>query len=194
VARTVLDVVIIRENEEDLYAAIEHQQTPEVVQALKIITVPGTEAIVRYGFEFARAYGRKKVTCMSKDNIMKHTDGLFHKMFDEIAKEYPEIQADHMIIDIGAARLAAKPENLDVIVSLNLYGDILSDIVAEVAGSVGIAGSYFIHRHNSVLQTHHPFSNLSQDLPTLVTSLPCSRLFTELPLILPERTSPTLLV
>jgi isocitrate dehydrogenase len=149
----VLDVVIIRENEEDLYAAIEHQQTPEVVQALKIITVPGTEAIVRYAFEFARAYGRKKVTCMTKDNIMKHTDGLFHKMFDEIAKEYPEIQHDHMIIDIGAARLAAKPENLDVIVSLNLYGDIISDIVAEVAGSVGIAGSSFKKKKKKSLAT-----------------------------------------
>ena len=136
-----MNLVIIRENEEDLYAGIEHQQTGEVTQVLKLITRPGTERIVRYAFEYARAYGRRKVTCMTKDNIMKLTDGLFHRVFEEVAGEYPDIESEHQIIDIGAARLAAQPEQFDVIVTLNLYGDILSDIAAQVAGSVGLAGS-----------------------------------------------------
>ncbi len=136
-----MDLVVVRENEEDLYAGIEHQQTAEVVQCLKLVSKPGCEKVIRYAFEYARVYGRKKVTCMTKDNIMKHTDGLFHKTFDEIAQEYPDIQNDHYIIDIGAARLAARPEQFDVIVTLNLYGDIISDITAEVAGSVGLGGS-----------------------------------------------------
>jgi len=136
-----LDMVIIRENEEDLYAGIEHQQTSEVVQSLKLISRPGSERIVRYAFEYAQAYGRRKVTCMTKDNIMKHADGLFHQIFDEVALEYPEIEAEHKIIDIGSALVAARPERLDVVVTLNLYGDIISDIAAEVAGSVGLGGS-----------------------------------------------------
>lgn len=136
-----INLVIIRENEEDLYAGIEHQQTREVTQVLKLITRPGTERIIRYAFEYARAYGRRKVTCMTKDNIMKLTDGLFHRLFEQIADEYPDLKAEHMIIDIGTARLAAQPEAFDVIVTLNLYGDILSDVAAQIAGSVGLAGS-----------------------------------------------------
>ena len=136
-----MNLVIVRENEEDLYAGIEHQQTNEVTQVLKLVTRPGTERIIRYAFEYARAYGRRKVTCMTKDNIMKLTDGLFHRVFEEIADEYSDIETEHQIIDIGAARLAAQPEHFDVIVTLNLYGDILSDIAAQVAGSVGLAGS-----------------------------------------------------
>lgn len=137
----IMDVVIIRENEEDLYAGIEHQQTDEVVQCLKLISRPGTEKIVRYAFEYARAYGRKKVTCFTKDNIMKMTDGLFHKMFDEIGEEYPDLEKEHWIVDIGAAKLADTPEAFDVIVMPNLYGDILSDVAAQITGSVGLAGS-----------------------------------------------------
>lgn len=136
-----MDLVIVRENEEDLYAGIEHQQTQDTVQCLKLISKQGSEKIIRYAFEYARAYNRKKVTCFSKDNIMKLTDGLFHKMFDEIGKEYPEIEKDHRIIDIGSALLADTPEKFDVIVTLNLYGDIISDIAAQVAGSVGLCGS-----------------------------------------------------
>lgn len=135
------DLVIIRENEEDLYAGIEHRQTDEVYQCLKIISQPGSEKIIRYAFEYAKKYGRKKVTCMTKDNIMKLADGLFHKTFDEIAKEYPEIQTDHKIIDIGTALIADRPEVFDVIVTLNLYGDIISDVAAQVTGSVGLGGS-----------------------------------------------------
>lgn len=136
-----MDVVIIRENEEDLYAGIEHQQTDEVVQCLKLISRPGTEKIIRYAFEYAKAYNRKKVTCFTKDNIMKLTDGLFHKVFDEVGAEYPNIIREHWIVDIGAAKLADTPELFDVIVMPNLYGDILSDVAAQVTGSVGLAGS-----------------------------------------------------
>ncbi len=150
-----MDVVIIRENEEDLYAGIEHRQTQDVYQCLKLITRPGSERIVRYAFEYARAYGRKKVTCMVKDNIMKVTDGLFHRVFDEIAQEYPEIENDTQIIDIGSARLAAKPENYDVIVTPNLYGDIISDIAAEIGGSVGMCGSANIGRNVAMFEAIH---------------------------------------
>lgn len=138
-----IDMIIIRENEEDLYAGIEHQQTDEVVQSLKLVSRPGCEAICRYALEYARAYGRKKVTCLTKSNIMKHSDGLFQRTFETIAKEpqYGEIATEHRIIDIGAALIAAHPEDMDVVVTLNLYGDIVSDIAALVAGSVGLAGS-----------------------------------------------------
>ncbi|MBG7610776.1 NADP-dependent isocitrate dehydrogenase, partial [Polaribacter sp. BAL334] len=150
-----MDVVIIRENEEDLYAGIEHQQTQDVVQCLKLITRPGCEKIVRYAFEYAKAYGRKKVTCLVKDNIMKLTDGLFHSVFKEIAKEYPEIEHNSEIIDIGSARLAANPERYDVIVTSNLYGDIISDIAAEIAGSVGLAGSANIGENVAMFEAIH---------------------------------------
>lgn len=151
----VMDIVIIRENEEDLYAGIEHQQTDEVVQCLKLISRPGCEKIVRYAFEYARQYGRKKVTCFTKDNIMKQTDGLFHKVFEEIAPEYPEIENEHWIIDIGAAKLADSPEAFDVIVLPNLYGDVLSDVAAQIAGSVGLAGSANIGETCAMFEAIH---------------------------------------
>jgi isocitrate dehydrogenase len=150
-----MDLVIIRENEEDLYAGIEHQQTSEVIQCLKLISKQGSEAIIRYAFEYAKMYNRKKVTCMSKDNIMKMTDGAFHKIFNEVAKEYPEITSDHYIIDIGSALLADKPERFDVIVTLNLYGDIISDIAAQVAGSVGLGGSANIGENFAMFEAIH---------------------------------------
>jgi len=150
-----LDIVVIRENEEDLYAGIEHQQTSEVVQCLKLISRPGCEKIVRYAFEYARMAGRKKVTCLTKDNIMKQTDGLFHQVFDEIAPEYPEIESDHMIIDIGTARLADTPEHFDVIVVPNLYGDIISDVVAQITGSVGLAGSANVGMECAMFEAIH---------------------------------------
>lgn len=150
-----MDVVIIRENEEDLYAGIEHQQTEEVIQCLKLISRPGTEKIIRYAFEYARVHGRKKVTCFTKDNIMKMTDGLFHKMFDEIGAEYPEIEKEHWIVDIGAAKLADTPENFDVIVMPNLYGDILSDVAAQITGSVGLAGSANIGEGVAMFEAIH---------------------------------------
>lgn len=150
-----MDIVIIRENEEDLYAGIEHQQTDEVVQCLKLISRPGCEKIVRYAFEYAKQYGRKKVTCFTKDNIMKQTDGLFHQVFDEIAREYPDIENEHWIIDIGAAKVADTPEYFDVIVMPNLYGDVLSDVAAQITGSVGLAGSANIGESCAMFEAIH---------------------------------------
>src|SRR6516164_1623188 len=126
-----MDVVIIRENEEDLYTGIEYRQTHDMVESLKLISRPGSEKIVRYAFEYARSHNRKKVTCFMKDNIMKLTDGLFHKVFNEVGAEYPDLEKEHYILDIGSAFVAEKPEKFDVIVLPNLYGDILSDIAAQ---------------------------------------------------------------
>lgn len=151
----VMDIVIIRENEEDLYAGIEHQQTDEVVQCLKLISRPGCEKIVRYAFEYAKQQNRKKVTCFTKDNIMKQTDGLFHQVFNEIAAEYPEIENEHWIIDIGAAKIADTPEVFDVIVMPNLYGDVVSDIAAQITGSVGLAGSSNIGEECAMFEAIH---------------------------------------
>jgi isocitrate dehydrogenase len=150
-----MDVVIVRENEEDLYAGIEHQQTDQVMQCLKLISRAGCERIVRYGFEYARRNNRKKVTCFTKDNIMKLTDGLFHKVFDEIAADYTDLQNEHWIVDIGAAKLADSPETFDVIIMPNLYGDILSDVAAQIAGSVGIAGSANIGSNYAMFEAIH---------------------------------------
>lgn len=150
-----MNVVIVRENEEDLYAGIEHRQTIDVYQSIKIITRPGSEKIVRYAFEYAKKNKRRKVTCFSKDNIMKLTDGLFHKVFDEIGAEYPDIEKEHYIIDIGSARLADRPEIFDVIVTSNLYGDIISDIAAEITGSVGLGGSANIGRQCAMFEAIH---------------------------------------
>jgi isocitrate dehydrogenase len=150
-----MDVVIVRENEEDLYAGIEYRLTDNEVECIKLISRPGCEKIVRYAFEYARQHNRKKVTCFTKDNIMKMTDGLFHKVFDEIAAEYPEIPNEHWIVDIGAAKLADTPEAFDVIVMPNLYGDILSDVAAQIAGSVGLAGSANIGDHCAMFEAIH---------------------------------------
>ena len=150
-----MDVVIVRENEEDLYAGIEYQLSPEVMECIKLISRPGSEKIVRYAFELARKHARKKVTCFTKDNIMKMTDGLFHKVFDEIAAEYPDIQNEHWIVDIGAAKLADTPAAFDVVVMPNLYGDILSDVAAQIAGSVGLAGSSNIGEHGAMFEAIH---------------------------------------
>lgn len=150
-----MDVVIVRENEEDLYAGIEHRQTTDVFQCLKLITIPGTQKIVRYAFEYARNNNRKKVTCMVKDNIMKLTDGIFSSVFKEIAQEYPDIESELKIIDIGAALLADTPENFDVVVTLNLYGDIISDIAAQITGSVGLGGSSNIGKGFAMFEAVH---------------------------------------
>ena len=150
-----MDLVIVRENEEDLYGGIEHRQTADVYQCLKLISRPGCEKIVRYAFEYARKHNRKKVTCFTKDNIMKMTDGLFHKVFDEIAREYSNIENEHWIIDIGAAKMADTPEQFDVIVMPNLYGDILSDVAAQIAGSVGLAGSANIGEQIAMFEAIH---------------------------------------
>src|SRR5579864_6130380 len=126
-----MNVTIIRENEEDVYGGIEYRQTQQMTECLKLISRPGTEKIVRYAFEYARRNARKKVTCFAKDNIMKITDGLFHRVFDEIAKEYPDLEHEFWIVDIGSAKLADTPQAFDVLVLPNLYGDILSDVCTD---------------------------------------------------------------
>ncbi len=150
-----MDVVIVRENEEDLYAGIEYRSTNQVALSLKLISRPGTEKIVRYAFEYARHNHRQRVSCFTKDNIMKFSDGLFHRVFNEIAEEYPDIEASHMIVDIGAARLADTPERFDVICLPNLYGDILSDVAAQLIGSVGLCGSSNIGEHGTMFEAIH---------------------------------------
>ncbi len=150
-----MDVVIVRENEEDLYAGIEHRPTAGVTQSLKLISRSGSERICRYAFEYARRFGRSKVTCFTKDNIMKMSDGLFHRVFDEVAAEYPEFENEHWIVDIGMAKLADTPEVFDVIVTPNLYGDILSDIAAQIAGSVGLGGSANVGAECAMFEAIH---------------------------------------
>jgi isocitrate dehydrogenase len=150
-----MDVVIVRENEEDVYGGIEHRQSNDVTQCLKLISRGGCERIVRYAFEYARRNARKKVTCFTKDNIMKITDGLFHKVFDEIAVEYPDLVNEHWIVDIGAAKLADTPNAFDVVVMPNLYGDVLSDVAAQIAGSVGLAGSANIGMKYAMFEAIH---------------------------------------
>lgn len=150
-----MDVVIIRENEEDLYVGVEYRGTPDCQYAVKLISHPGCEKIIRFAFEYAKANGRKKVTCFTKDNILKITDGLFHKIFDEIALEYPTIETEHWIVDIGAAKLADTPEAFDVIVMPNLYGDILSDIGAQISGSIGLVGTANIGEFGAMFEAIH---------------------------------------
>jgi isocitrate dehydrogenase len=150
-----MDLVVVRENEEDLYAGIEHRQTQEVYQCLKIVSRGGCERIARYAFDYARAHGRKRVTSIAKDNIMKLTDGLFARVCAEVAKDYPELEHRHQIVDIGTARVAARPRDYDVIVTMNLYGDILSDVAAEVAGSVGLAPSANLGTGGAMFEAIH---------------------------------------
>ncbi|MCB1019824.1 MAG: NADP-dependent isocitrate dehydrogenase, partial [Acidobacteria bacterium] len=149
------DLVVVRENEEDLYTGIEYRQTDEVVQGLKLFSRTGCERIVRYAFEYARQRPRKKLTCMTKDNIMKMTDGLFHKVFEEVGQEYPDVEQQHLIPDIGMALAAASPERFDVIVTPNLYGDFISDITAQVCGSVGVGGSANIGAKAAMFEAIH---------------------------------------
>jgi isocitrate dehydrogenase len=150
-----MNVVIVRENEEDLYTGIEYRQTQESRQSLKLFTRIGCEKIIRFAFEYARQFSRKKITCFSKDNIMKLTDGLFHQVFDEVAAQYPEIANEHWIVDIGTAKLADTPDVFDVIVTSNLYGDIISDVAAQIAGSVGLAGSANIGDLGAMFEAIH---------------------------------------
>jgi isocitrate dehydrogenase len=136
-----IDFIVVRENLEDLYAGIEYMQTPDVAQSLKIITRRGTEKIVRYAFELAVREGRGKVTCATKANIMKLSDGLFKRVFEEMAPEYPGIAAEHLIIDNVAHQMVKNPAQFDVIVTANLYGDIISDLASGLVGGLGFASS-----------------------------------------------------
>lgn len=134
-----IDLVIVRENIEDLYAGIEHMQTPGVAQCLKLISRKGCEKIARLAFEFARSEGRKTVHCATKANIMKLSEGLLKRTFEEVSKDYPDIEAQHIIIDNAAHQLVKKPEQFDVIVTTNMNGDILSDLGSALIGGLGFA-------------------------------------------------------
>ena len=150
-----LDLVVVRENIEDLYAGIEHMQTPGVAQCLKLISRKGCEKIARMGFEFARSEGRKNVACATKSNIMKMTEGMLKRTFEEIAKEYPDIQSWHVIIDNCAHQLAKKPEQFDVIVTTNMNGDIISDLTSGLVGGLGFAPSANLGNEVAIFEAVH---------------------------------------
>ena len=150
-----MDLVVIRENEEGLYTGIEYQLSQNVVECLKILSRPACRKISQFAFDYATAQNRKKVTCFTKDNIMKKTDGLFRKMFEEVGAYYPDIEKEHWIVDIGAAKLAHTPENFDVLVLPNLYGDILSDVTAQISGSVGMAGAANVGDEYAMFEAIH---------------------------------------
>jgi isocitrate dehydrogenase len=150
-----IDLVVVRENVEDLYAGIEHMQTPGVAQCLKLISRKGCEKIVRLGFEVARAEGRKRVHCASKSNIMKLTEGLLKRTFEEIAKEYPDIESSHIIIDNCAHQLVKKPEQFDVIITTNMNGDIISDLSSALIGGLGFAPSANIGNEVAIFEAVH---------------------------------------
>ena len=150
-----VDLVIVRENTEDLYKGIEYMLNDEIANGVKLITRPACEKICRFAFDYARKNGRKKVTAVHKANIMKLTDGLFLRTFREVAAEYPEIAADDCIIDALCMKLVQKPEQFDVLVAPNLYGDILTDEAAEIQGGVGTAGSANIGKRYAMFEAIH---------------------------------------
>ncbi len=150
-----LDLVVVRENVEDLYAGIEHMQTPGVAQCLKLISAKGCEKIVRTAFEFARSEGRRSVACATKSNIMKMTEGMLKRTFERIAPEYPEIQAWHVIIDNAAHQLVKKPEQFDVIVTTNMNGDIISDLTSALVGGLGFAPSANLGNDAAIFEAVH---------------------------------------
>ncbi len=150
-----IDLVVVRENVEDLYAGIEHMQTPGVAQCLKLISRKGCEKIVRLAFEFARSEGRKSVACASKSNIMKFTEGMLKRTFEEIAKEYPDIQSWHVIVDNCCHQLVKKPEQFDVIVTTNMNGDIMSDLTSALIGGLGFAPSANIGSDVAIFEAVH---------------------------------------
>lgn len=150
-----LDLIVVRENVEDLYAGIEHMQTPDVAQCLKLISRKGCEKIVRLGFEVARAQGRKRVHCATKSNIMKMTEGMLKRTFEAIAPEYPEIEAQHVIVDNCAHQLVKLPEQFDVIVTTNMNGDILSDLTSALVGGLGFAPSANIGNEVAIFEAVH---------------------------------------
>jgi isocitrate dehydrogenase len=150
-----IDLVVVRENVEDLYAGIEHMQTPGVAQCLKLISRKGCEKIVRFAFELARSEGRKKVHCATKSNIMKLTEGMLKRTFEEIAPEYPDIEANHIIVDNCAHQLVKRPEQFDVIVTTNMNGDILSDLTSALIGGLGFAPSANIGNEVAIFEAVH---------------------------------------
>lgn len=150
-----IDLVVVRENIEDLYAGIEHMQTPGVAQCLKLISRKGCEKIARLAFEVARAEGRKRVHCATKSNIMKLTEGMLKRTFEAVAKEYPDLEANHIIVDNCAHQLVKRPEQFDVIVTTNMNGDILSDESSALIGGLGFAPSANIGNDVAIFEAVH---------------------------------------
>jgi isocitrate dehydrogenase len=150
-----VDFVVVRENVEDVYAGIEHAQAPGVYQALKVITDRGCERVCRLAFEVAKAEGRKRVTCVTKANILKLTEGALKRAFERVATEYPYIKADHMLVDACAHDMVRYPERFDVIVCTNLHGDILSDLAAGLVGGLGLASSSNIGDNAAIFEAVH---------------------------------------
>ena len=154
-AHKTIDLVVVRENVEDLYAGIEHMQTPGVAQCLKLISRKGCEKIVRLAFELARAEGRRKVHCATKSNIMKMTEGTLKRTFEAIAPEYPDLQAEHIIVDNCAHQLVRSPDWFDVIVMTNMNGDILSDLTSGLIGGLGFAPSANLGTDYAIFEAVH---------------------------------------
>jgi isocitrate dehydrogenase len=150
-----IDLVVVRENVEDLYAGIEHMQTPDVAQCLKLISSMGSEKIARFALEFARSEGRKQVACATKANIMKLTEGLVKRTFERVAKEYADLETWHIIIDNCAHQLVKKPEQFDVIVTTNMNGDIISDLTSALVGGLGFAPSANIGNDVAIFEAVH---------------------------------------
>jgi isocitrate dehydrogenase len=150
-----IDLVVVRENVEDLYAGIEHMQTPGVAQCLKLISSKGCEKIIRLAFEFAISEGRKRVHCATKSNIMKLTEGALKRTFEKVSPDYPGIEAQHIIIDNCAHQLVKKPEQFDVIVTTNMNGDIISDLTSALVGGLGFAPSANIGSEVSIFEAVH---------------------------------------
>lgn len=150
-----IDIVTVRENTEDLYAGIEFQPHPDMAQAVKVITRPGCRRLVRYSFEMARREGRKRVTAVHKANIMKLTDGMFLEEFHRAAADYPDIAADEIIVDNCCMQLVTRPETFDVLVTENLYGDIVSDLCAGLVGGLGLAPGANIGEFCAVFEAVH---------------------------------------
>jgi isocitrate dehydrogenase len=150
-----IDLVVVRENVEDLYAGIEYMQTPGVGECLKLISRKGCEKIVRLAFEFARSESRKKVHCATKANIMKFTEGMLKRTFEEIAPEYPDIEAQHIIVDNCCHQLVRRPEQFDVIVTTNMNGDIMSDLTSGLIGGLGFAPSANIGNEVAIFEAVH---------------------------------------
>ncbi len=150
-----VDLIVVRENTEDLYAGIEHMVGKDAAESIKIITRPGSERIVRFAFELARREGRKKVTAVHKANIMKCTDGLFLEVAREVAADYPDIEFEDRIVDACSMKLVQRPEDFDVLVMPNLYGDILSDLCAGLVGGLGVAPGANIGKDYAVFEPVH---------------------------------------
>jgi isocitrate dehydrogenase (NAD+) len=150
-----VDIILVRENIEDTYAGVEYWQTPDVTESLRIITRPGSLMVIQYAFALARRLKRRKITCVHKANIHKTTDGLFLQVFREVAQDYPELEADDILIDNACLQLVTQPERFDVMILPNLFGDIVSDLCAGLVGGLGVAPGGNIGNGYAVFEAVH---------------------------------------